>query len=90
MYEIYFSSKLLFGVIDYSTAIINLIIWCTSYFILNILITDFSLKIIIFIIICFPCFLISIIGFNHENIFYVISYILKFLIRKKIYLFKKI
>ncbi len=79
----------LFGVLDFSTAIFNLI-WCSFIFIfINLFFNDLNLKIILFIIFCFPILLISIIGFNHENFIYVIFYFFKFLKNKKLYLFKK-
>lgn len=83
-----FNSKL-FGVIDYSVAITNFILWIIMGFICNFIFSSLLLKIAFFIIICFPIFLISIIGFNHENILYVIYYIFKFIKNRKIYLYKK-
>jgi len=77
------------GIIDYSTAIFN-IIWAIFLFcLLNLFILDVSIKIFIFVILYFPLFLLSIFGFNHENIIYVIHYILKFIFSKKLYLYKK-
>ena len=83
-----FKPKLL-GVIDYQTAIINIILWLLLFFILNLLFIDLIIKIIIFIIVCFPFVLLSIVGFNHENIIYVISYLIKYIKCNKIYLYKK-
>ncbi len=83
-----FNTKL-FGIIDYSTAFINIIWWIIIFCILHFLFNDLTLKIIIFIITCFPIFLFSVIGFNHENIFYVIKYLYKFAKSNKIYLYKK-
>ncbi len=83
-----FNTKL-FGIIDYSTAFINIIWWIIIFCILHFLFNDLTLKIIIFIITCFPIFLLSVIGFNHENIFYVIKYLYKFAKSNKIYLYKK-
>ena len=83
-----FKSKL-FGLIDYSTLILN-IIWDFFIFcILDLLKISISFKISIFIIFCFPLFLFSIIGFNHENFIYVISYLFKFIFNKKIYFYTK-
>lgn len=82
-----FSSKL-FGIIDYSTAIFN-VIWCVIVFcITSFIISSIYIKIFFIIIFCFPILLFSIIGFNHENILYVFIYIFKFLTRQKIYLYK--
>ena len=82
-----FSSKL-FGFIDYSTAIFNVVwalfIFClVSFFVFNLYI-----KIFVIVILCFPVLLFSIIGFNHENILYVLFYILKFFASPKVYLYK--
>ena len=82
-----FNSKL-FGVIDYSTLLINLF-WFFIIFLFLHLFNNLTFKIIFFIITCFPVFLLSIIGFNHENIFYVICYLFKYLKSNKIYLYKK-
>lgn len=83
-----FKSKI-FGVIDYSTAILNIIIFCIIFFILKIFLKNLNLKIFFCIIFYFPIFIFSIVGFNNENIFLNIKYILKYLIKPKIYLFNK-
>lgn len=83
-----FSSKL-FGFIDYSTAILNMI-WASFIFcLLNLLFQNLNIKIFLFIFLCFPLLLFSIIGFNHENILYVLLYIFKYYQRPKLYLFNK-
>ncbi len=83
-----FKNKL-FGAFDYSTIIIN-IIWDIIIFILNnLFFSDLYLKIFIFIILCFPLFLLSIFGFNGENISYIFIYMIKFLFKQKLYLFSK-
>lgn len=83
-----FNSKL-FGVIDYSTLFINLIWWTTIFIISNLFFNNLSFKVIFLIITGFPFLLLSIFGFNHENIFYVIFYLFKYLKNNKIYLYKK-
>lgn len=83
-----FKNKL-FGFIDYSTVILN-IIW--DFFIfcfLDLFIINISYKISIFIILCFPLFLFSVIGFNHENFVYVLIYLFKYLFNQKIYFYNK-
>ena len=76
------------GFVDYSTVIFN-VIWCAFIFcILNLFITSFKIKLFIFIIFCFPIFLFSIIGFNHENILYVLIYLFKYIKSKKVYLYR--
>lgn len=84
-----FKNKL-FGVLDYNTVIAN-IVWALAIFIsINIFIQNLNIKIFLFIILCFPFLLLSIFGFNGENILYVFSYIFKFLIKQKIYFYNKI
>lgn len=83
-----FKNKL-FGFIDYSTLILN-IVWDSFVFcILDLFSFGITFKISVFIILCFPLFLFSIIGFNHENFIYVISYLFKFICRQKIYFYSK-
>lgn len=83
-----FKNKL-FGVIDYSSLILNIIwgfiVFCFS----NFLFYDINIKIFIFIILFLPVFLFSIIGFNHENIIYIFIYLFKYLKSKKLYLYSK-
>lgn len=82
-----FSSKL-FGFIDYSTVLFN-VLWCIFIFcITSFIISNLYLKFFIIIILCFPMLLFSIIGFNHENILYVLIYIVKFFSKQQIYLYK--
>lgn len=83
-----FNTKLL-GIVDYPTAIINLLLWIIIFFILKILNITFIIKISIFIIICLPFLLISILGLNNENLLYVLSYLFKYLKSKKLYLYTK-
>ena len=84
-----FKNKL-FGVLDYNTVIAN-IIWALLVFaIINIIFQNLNIKIFLFIIFCFPFLLLSVFGFNGENILYVFSYIFKFYIKQKIYFYNKI
>ena len=83
-----FKNKL-FGIFDYSTIAIN-VLW--SVFILFIVCTflkNLTVQIFIFITACFPLFLFSISGVNGENIIYVFSYIFKFILKQKLYLYNK-
>lgn len=82
-----FKNKL-FGFIDYSTAIFN-IIWSLFIFcFINLFLNSFKIKLFLFIVLTFPLLLFSIVGFNHENILYVLYYILKFYSNRKIYIYK--
>lgn len=82
-----FNNKL-FGIIDYSTAIVNIVWYIFIFCLLNLFLKNVSIKIFLFIILCSPLFIFSIVGFNHENIIYVFLYVLKFIKNKKIYLYK--
>ena len=83
-----FKNKL-FGIIDYSTLILNLIWDLFVFCILDLLIKNWSIKISFLIIFCFPLFLFSIIGFNHENFISVLIYLFKYLKNPKIYFYDK-
>lgn len=83
-----FKNKLL-GFIDYPTAIFNIIYFIILLFICNLLIRSINLKIFIIIFFYFPFFLLTVLDFNHENILYFLWYVIKFLFKPKIYLYKK-
>lgn len=83
-----FTNKL-FGFIDYTTVIINIILAILIYGILHLLIKKIILRISIFIVLFLPFFLISIIGFNHEKMLYILQYFYHYLKNPKIYVYKK-
>ncbi len=83
-----FNNKI-FGLIDYSTAIINIVWYVFVFCLCNLFLQNLNVKIFVFIILCMPLLLFSIIGFNHENILYVFTYLLKYIQRPKIYLYEK-
>lgn len=56
---------------------------------INFIFSDINIKIILFIVLNGPITLISIIGFNGENIVYVLLYVFKFYINRQVYLYKK-
>ena len=83
-----FNTKL-FGLIDYSTAILN-VAWSVIVFvIINIFFKSLNIKIFLFIICSFPVLLFSIIGINGENVIYVFSYIIKYILKQKLYFYEK-
>ena len=83
-----FKNKIL-GIIDYSTALVNLL-WYTFVFLsVNTILNDLSLKICIFVVLCFPLLLVSFAGFNGENIIYIFTYILKYVKKQKLYFYHK-
>ena len=83
-----FNSKL-FGVIEYPTLFLNIIWSVFVYFFSCIFHGNITLQIAIFIILFFPFLLFSIIGFNHESIFYILKYLYFFIKSPKLYLYKK-
>ena len=83
-----FRPKLL-GFIEYSTAIIDTILWIIIYSIINLIFTDIDLKIYFFIALFFPILIISVIGINRENFISVFLYIFKFFKNRNVYLFNK-
>lgn len=83
-----FKNKI-FGIIDYSTAIVNIVWYVFVYCLCNLILKDLTIKIFFFITLSMPLLLFSIIGFNHENILYVILYLIKYIQSPKIYLYKK-
>ena len=83
-----FKNKL-FGIIEYSTAILNVVWYAIVILISNIFFKKLQIKIFIFIILCFPLSLLSIFGFHGENIFYVFKYLFKYFLRQKLYFYSK-
>lgn len=79
----------LFGIFDYPTATLNIVWGVILYFILRNVNIAITIKIFIFTSLSFPVLLLSLIGFNNESPIYTIKYIIKFLIKQKIYLYKK-
>ena len=83
-----FKSKFL-GIMDYGTLIFNVICGIIIFGIVNILAISLSMKIFLFICLFIPIILMSIVGFNGENAIFVLGYIIKFLLKPKILLYKK-
>lgn len=83
-----FNSKL-FGMLDYSTVIVNLIWYVFVFCLCNLLLPSLNFKVFFFILLCFPLLMFSLVGFNHENIIYVFMYLLKFFRSQKLYLYRK-
>lgn len=83
-----FKNKL-FGFIDYSTVIFNLIWDGFILLILNLFFSSLSVKVFLFIVFCFPLFLLSIAGLNGENFLYVFYYLFRFFIKQKLFFYSK-
>lgn len=82
-----FKNKIL-GIIDYTTAIFNVVSFFIIFSLINVIFSNLNLKILFIVFLYFPIFLFSVFGFNNENIVYIIFYIVKYLIRPKLYLYK--
>lgn len=83
-----FKAKIL-GLVDYQTAILNLIWDGMIFVVLNIIFRNLNVKIFLFIISAFPMLIFSIIGINGDNLISVIIYIVKFLIKPKLLFYSK-
>ena len=68
-----FKNKFL-GIIDYSTLIINVIIYLFVFSVCSLILKNITIRIFIFISLCFPLFILSITGLNNENIFFVLIF----------------
>ncbi len=79
----------LFGLFDYSTAILDLIILILLICLSNIIFNSIKLKVFIVIAIFFPIFLLSIFSFNQESFISVLHYIIKFIVNPKYILYDK-
>ena len=83
-----FNTKIL-GLIDYQSAIINLIWSGIIFLILNVIFNSLNIKIFLFIVLVFPILIFSVVGINGENIINVIIYMSKFIIRPKLLIYTK-
>ena len=83
-----FNIKIL-GLIDYQTAILNLIWGGLVFLIINFIFNSLNIKIFLFIVLVFPVLIFSAVGINGENVISVIIYMLKFLIRPKLLFYSK-
>ena len=83
-----FNTKI-FGLIDYQTAIINVLWGGLVYILINLIFKSLTIKIFLFIVFSFPMFIFSIVGVNGENIISVVIYMSKFIIKRKILFYNK-
>lgn len=79
----------IFGFIDYTTAIIDLIVGILMFFIIHLIFDNISTQICVFISLFFPVILFSIVSTGGENIVYCIIYIIKFIRNRKVYFYEK-
>ena len=83
-----FKNKL-FGIIDYTSAIVNLIWYICIFCLVNLFFSDINIKIILFISLCFPFLIFTIVNNRNENILFVLLYVIKFMVNRKIYFYRK-
>lgn len=83
-----FKNKL-FGIVNYSTAIINLIIISLLFFISNLLFTNILFRIVFIFSFYLPFFLFSFSNLGNENLLYIFFYLFDFSRKRTIYLYKK-
>ena len=75
------------GIIDYPTAIFNLLILAFLWIALSPFLTNILRKTAVVIILYLPILLITIVESQNESPVYRVYYLLKFLLRPKIYLY---
>ena len=80
----HFKNKIL-GIIDYTTAFVNVIWYVIVLIFVNLIFDSIDTKVFVFISLCFPLLLLSFSGFNGENIVVLIRYLFKFIFRQKLY-----
>ncbi len=83
-----FKNKIL-GIIDYPTAIINVVWNFFLYFLLRFFPFSITTKIFIFTLLSFPILLLTIVGFNNESPIFTLKYIIQFIKKTKIYVYIK-
>lgn len=84
----HFKNKI-FGIIDYTTAFVNLVWYIIVFILVNLIFNSVDIKVFVFITFCFPLLLLSFSGFHGENIVVVIRYLIKFIFRQKLYFYSK-
>lgn len=77
------------GIIEYQTAILNIIWAIIVIFLSNLIFNNLNYIIFISIILIFPILIISIVGINGENLVYVIIYIFKYMVKPKLLFYEK-
>ncbi len=79
----------IFGIIDYSAAIVDAIWGAIVFVLINLLLKRLTHKIFAFIILVFPVVIFSIVGVEGENLLYFLKYIIKYIFKQKLYLYEK-
>lgn len=79
----------IFGLIDYQTAIIDVVWGLIVYLVINLIFYSLNIKIFLFIALVFPVIIFSIIGVNGESIINVAIYMAKYIMKQKILYYDK-
>ena len=87
--KIYIFKRKLFGIIDYSTAIVDIFLGIILFSITNILFTNITFKIYFFISLYIPILLFSFLGIQKECFLNVLLYMVKFFKNQNVYLYIK-
>ena len=83
-----FNSKI-FGIIEYSAAILDLVWSGFIFLVINIFFNSISTKISVFIIFFLPVFIFSIVGVQGESLIYYLTYMIKYILKQKLYFYDK-
>lgn len=83
-----FKNKI-FGFIDYTSAIINLLWYIFVFSLVNLIFSNINIKITLFFTFCLPFLIFTILNNKNENILLILNYIIKFIFNKKIYFYRK-
>lgn len=78
------------GLIDYTTLIMNIVFDLIIISVCLFLFKNITITLFVSISLCFPILLLSIVGLNNENTFFVLFYITKYFLKPKLYLYDKI
>ena len=83
-----FNSKI-FGLIEYTAAILDLIWGGFIILIIHIFIKSLSIKIFCFIVFFLPVLIFSIVGVQGESLIYFLTYMIKYIFKQKLFLYDK-
>ena len=83
-----FKNKL-FGLIDYTTAIANVVWYIFCFCLVNLIFEDINFKIMVFSVLSIPFLIFSIVNNRNESILIVLTYVCKFLSSPKLYFYRK-
>lgn len=82
------NTKLL-GILDYSSAIVDVVWSALIFLLLKLFLKRLMYKILAFIILVFPVVIFSIVGVEGENLVYFLIFIIKYVFKQKLYMYDK-